>query len=159
VAALSLRVDDCAAATLLDHMAASPGAVGLPHQRSRISAVPVTPNRAHRRDVYSATPKSRAAPTCERPRRSKAARYSSMNVKLPTGYRIIWAGEFEELQQAKARLMVVVPVSLALILLLLYALFNSVRDSLAASLRFSFPVSISASRPQSASSRCSVFQS
>ena len=55
-----------------------------------------------------------------------------MNVKLPTGYRIIWAGEFEELQQAKARLMVVVPVSLALILLLLYALFNSVRDSLMA---------------------------
>src|SRR3974390_5802 len=54
------------------------------------------------------------------------------NVKLPTGYRIIWAGEFEELQQAKARLMVIVPISLALILLLLYALFNSMRDSLMA---------------------------
>jgi len=54
------------------------------------------------------------------------------NVKLPNGYRIIWAGEFEELQQAKARLMVIVPISLALILLLLYALFNSMRDSLMA---------------------------
>ncbi len=54
------------------------------------------------------------------------------NVKLPNGYRITWAGEFEELQQAKARLMVIVPISLALILLLLYALFNSLRDSLMA---------------------------
>src|SRR5271166_1358235 len=54
------------------------------------------------------------------------------NVKLPTGYRIEWAGEFEELQQAKARLAVIVPISLVLILLLLYGLFNSLRDSLMA---------------------------
>jgi heavy metal efflux system protein len=52
------------------------------------------------------------------------------NVKLPTGYRIEWAGEFEELQQAKARLAIIVPISLAIILLLLYGLFNSLRDSL-----------------------------
>jgi cobalt-zinc-cadmium resistance protein CzcA len=52
------------------------------------------------------------------------------NVKLPTGYRIAWAGEFEELQQAKARLAIIVPISLAMILLLLYGLFNSLRDSL-----------------------------
>jgi heavy metal efflux system protein len=51
------------------------------------------------------------------------------NVKLPNGYRIEWAGEFEELQQAKARLMVIVPISLVLILVLLYGLFNSLRDS------------------------------
>jgi cobalt-zinc-cadmium resistance protein CzcA len=50
-------------------------------------------------------------------------------VKLPNGYRIEWAGEFEELQQAKARLMVIVPISLVLILVLLYGLFNSLRDS------------------------------
>jgi heavy metal efflux system protein len=54
------------------------------------------------------------------------------NVKLPNGYRIAWAGEFEELQQAKARLAVIVPISLVLILLLLYGLFNSLRDSLMA---------------------------
>ena len=54
------------------------------------------------------------------------------NVKLPNGYRIDWAGEFEELQQAKARLEVIVPISLVLILLLLYGLFNSLRDSLMA---------------------------
>jgi len=52
------------------------------------------------------------------------------NVKLPTGYRIDWAGEFEELQQAKARLAIIVPISLAMIVLLLYGLFNSLRDSL-----------------------------
>ena len=54
------------------------------------------------------------------------------NVKLPTGYRIIWAGEFEDLELAKARLEVVVPISLILILVLLYGLFNSMRDSLLA---------------------------
>jgi heavy metal efflux system protein len=52
------------------------------------------------------------------------------SVKLPTGYRIEWAGEFEELQQAKTRLAIIVPISLAMIVLLLYGLFNSLRDSL-----------------------------
>jgi cobalt-zinc-cadmium resistance protein CzcA len=54
------------------------------------------------------------------------------NIPLPTGYRIEWAGEFEELQQAKARLEIVVPISLVLILVLLYGLFNSLRDALLA---------------------------
>jgi len=54
------------------------------------------------------------------------------NVKLPPGYRIIWAGEFESLQLAQARLEVIVPISLALIMVLLYGLFNSLRDSLLA---------------------------
>jgi cobalt-zinc-cadmium resistance protein CzcA len=52
------------------------------------------------------------------------------NVKLATGYRISWAGEFEELQQAKARLAIIVPISLLMILVLLYGLFGSLRDSL-----------------------------
>ena len=51
-------------------------------------------------------------------------------VKLPNGYRIIWSGEFEDLQNAKARLLIVVPITLLLILVLLYGLFNSLRDSL-----------------------------
>jgi len=54
------------------------------------------------------------------------------NVKLPTGYRIKWAGEFEDLQIAKERLSIVVPISLALIVVLLFGLFNSLRDSLLA---------------------------
>ena len=53
-------------------------------------------------------------------------------VPLPEGYRIEWAGEFEELQHAKKRLEIIVPLSLVLIMVLLYGLFNSVRDSLLA---------------------------
>jgi heavy metal efflux system protein len=52
------------------------------------------------------------------------------NIKLPTGYRIIWAGEFEDLQNAQKRLAVIVPIALGIILVLLYGLFNSLRDSL-----------------------------
>jgi len=51
-------------------------------------------------------------------------------VKLPNGYRIIWSGEFDSLQAAKQRLMIVIPITLLLILVLLYGLFNSLRDSL-----------------------------
>ena len=52
------------------------------------------------------------------------------NITLPSGYRLEWAGEFEDLQLAKERLALVVPVALLLIIVLLYALFNSLRDSL-----------------------------
>jgi cobalt-zinc-cadmium resistance protein CzcA len=52
------------------------------------------------------------------------------SVKLPEGYRLEWAGEFDELQQAKARLMIVIPIAMAIIMVLLYGLFNSLRDSL-----------------------------
>jgi cobalt-zinc-cadmium resistance protein CzcA len=54
------------------------------------------------------------------------------NIKLPTGYRILWAGEFENLQQAKERLEIIIPITLLLILVLLYGLFNTLRDSLVA---------------------------
>ncbi len=53
-------------------------------------------------------------------------------VKLPSGYRLIWAGEFGDLQHARKRLEMIVPISLVLILGLLYATFNSLRDSLMA---------------------------
>jgi len=56
----------------------------------------------------------------------------AQNVKLPQGYRIIWAGEFEELAAAQKRLEFIVPISLVLIMVLLYGLFNSLRDSLMA---------------------------
>jgi cobalt-zinc-cadmium resistance protein CzcA len=54
------------------------------------------------------------------------------SIQLPTGYRILWAGEFENLQKAKQRLEIIIPVTLILILVLLYGLFNSLRDSLVA---------------------------
>jgi heavy metal efflux system protein len=56
----------------------------------------------------------------------------SRNIKLPSGYRLVWAGEFGELQAAKDRLAVVLPVTLVLILGLLYAMFNSLLESLLA---------------------------
>jgi cobalt-zinc-cadmium resistance protein CzcA len=52
------------------------------------------------------------------------------NMKLPSGYHLVWSGEFGELQKAKKRLEVIVPVSLVLILGLLYSLFNSIRECL-----------------------------
>ena len=50
--------------------------------------------------------------------------------KLPSGYSISYGGTFENLQQAKSRLMIAVPISLLLILLMLYFAFNSVKYGL-----------------------------
>ena len=61
-------------------------------------------------------------------------------MKLPTGYRMVWAGEFEELEEAQKRLSIMVPISILLILGLLYSLFNSVRDSLVVLAGFLFAV-------------------
>src|SRR5215470_11122909 len=44
----------------------------------------------------------------------------------------IWSGEFDNLQAARARLLIVIPITLGLIMVLLYGLFNSLRDSLLA---------------------------
>jgi len=49
---------------------------------------------------------------------------------LPKGSRIGWGGQFENLLSARLRLMFIVPLCLALILLLLYAAFQSFRDAL-----------------------------
>ena len=54
----------------------------------------------------------------------------AQEVHLPQGYRILYAGEFEELQQAKARMAIAVPIAVVLILVLLYALFSSFTYSL-----------------------------
>ena len=62
------------------------------------------------------------------------------NVTLPTGYRYQWAGEFEGLQQAKKRLAIIIPISFILIMVLLYGLFNSLRDSLMALVGIPFAV-------------------
>ncbi|NOZ11814.1 MAG: efflux RND transporter permease subunit [Gammaproteobacteria bacterium] len=51
-------------------------------------------------------------------------------VDLPTGYTVVFGGQFENQQRAQAKLMVVVPLSLALIFLLLYFAFNSVGQAM-----------------------------
>ena len=63
---------------------------------------------------------------------SEAQQRIARDVKLPSGYRMEWAGEFGQLQAARARLAIIVPVSLLLILGLLYALFNSLKECLVA---------------------------
>ncbi|MEK7198814.1 MAG: CusA/CzcA family heavy metal efflux RND transporter, partial [Bacteroidota bacterium] len=51
-------------------------------------------------------------------------------IKLPTGYYITYGGAFENLNEAKKRLMIAVPVSLLLILILLYFAFSSLKQGL-----------------------------
>lgn len=52
------------------------------------------------------------------------------DIQLPVGYSITYGGQFENLQSAKDRLLVAVPVALVLIFILLYFAFNSVKDAL-----------------------------
>ncbi|MDR2187230.1 MAG: CusA/CzcA family heavy metal efflux RND transporter [Azonexus sp.] len=54
----------------------------------------------------------------------------AQDVDLPPGYRLAWGGQFENQQRAAARLMVVVPVALALIFFILFSTFGSVRQAL-----------------------------
>ncbi len=61
---------------------------------------------------------------------AEAQQRIAQNVKVPNGYRLEWAGEFGELQEAARRLEAIVPVTLFLIIVMLYSLFNSLRDSL-----------------------------
>ncbi len=51
-------------------------------------------------------------------------------LRLPPGYSVAYGGQFENLQAAKARLSVAVPVALALIFVLLYFTFNSLKEGL-----------------------------
>ncbi|MDD4591101.1 MAG: CusA/CzcA family heavy metal efflux RND transporter [Parabacteroides sp.] len=51
-------------------------------------------------------------------------------LKMPAGYRITYGGEFQNLQDAKARLMIVMPIAMLLIFILLYFALKSVKQAL-----------------------------
>lgn len=51
------------------------------------------------------------------------------DVKLPPGYYLTWGGQFENLQRATSRLMIVVPIALFLIFVLLFTTFNSIKQA------------------------------
>ena len=51
-------------------------------------------------------------------------------IQLPKGYHYEWAGEYDSLKKEQRRLMVVIPITLAIIFLLLYLAFDSVADAL-----------------------------
>jgi cobalt-zinc-cadmium resistance protein CzcA len=61
---------------------------------------------------------------------AEAQRQVQQQAPMPPGYHTEWGGQFESQQRAQATLMVVVPVSMLIILLLLYLSFNTVRHSL-----------------------------
>lgn len=51
-------------------------------------------------------------------------------VKIPVGYSVTYGGQFENLRNARARLMVAVPIALLLIFVLLYFAFQSIKEAL-----------------------------
>jgi len=51
----------------------------------------------------------------------------SQQVKLPTGYRIDWAGEYASQQRAQRRLAIVIPLTLIVIFMILYSMFGSMK--------------------------------
>lgn len=52
------------------------------------------------------------------------------NIKMPTGYSIVWSGQYEYMERAKERLQMVVPFTLMIIFLLLYFNFKNITESL-----------------------------
>jgi len=57
----------------------------------------------------------------------EAMRKVNAQVKLPSGYHINWAGEYESQQRAARRLAIIIPLTLGLIFLILYSMFKSMK--------------------------------
>ncbi|MGD1096641.1 MAG: CusA/CzcA family heavy metal efflux RND transporter [Bryobacteraceae bacterium] len=57
----------------------------------------------------------------------EAIKKVDQQVKLPTGYHIDWAGEYESQKRAQARLALIIPLTLLLIFLILYSMFRSMK--------------------------------
>ena len=60
----------------------------------------------------------------------EAMRKVNAQVKLPTGYKIDWAGEYESQKRSQKRLAVVLPLTILVIFMILYTMFNSIKWSL-----------------------------
>ena len=61
---------------------------------------------------------------------AEAQKAVANQVKFPPGYYAIWSGQFEYMERAKARLKIVVPITLLIIFLLLYLNFRRVTETL-----------------------------
>jgi len=61
---------------------------------------------------------------------AEARRRIAREVPLPAGYHLTWGGQFENQQRAMSRLAVILPVTIGLILFLLFLTFNSLRPAL-----------------------------
>jgi Cu(I)/Ag(I) efflux system membrane protein CusA/SilA len=71
---------------------------------------------------------------------AEAQRVVASRVTLPAGYTMVWSGQYEYMQRAKAKMTVVIPATLAIILLLLYFNFRNVTET--AIVMLSLPFSI-----------------
>nr|WP_205931785.1 CusA/CzcA family heavy metal efflux RND transporter [Rhizobium leguminosarum] len=69
---------------------------------------------------------------------AEAQQAVAKNVTMPPGYSVAWSGQFEYLERAKARLAVVVPLTLALIFLLLYLNFKRLTETMIVMLSLPF---------------------
>lgn len=58
---------------------------------------------------------------------AEAQQKINQSVKLPEGYYLEWGGQFENMERAMQRLMIIIPITIAAIFFLLFVLFNSVR--------------------------------
>jgi heavy metal efflux system protein len=61
---------------------------------------------------------------------AEAKKQIKENVKLPSGYYLTWGGQFENQQRAMAKLTIIGPIAIGLILLLLFVTFRSMRLAL-----------------------------
>ena len=61
---------------------------------------------------------------------SRLQKVVDANITLPTGYSIVWSGQFEYMQRAAQRLRLIIPLTLILIFLLLYIHFGNVTETL-----------------------------
>ncbi|WP_016836582.1 CusA/CzcA family heavy metal efflux RND transporter, partial [Herbaspirillum lusitanum] len=115
--------------------------IPLPHNDGKLSYIPlgevadfdiapgpnqVSRENGKRRVVVSANVRGRDLGSFV----DDAAAGIAAQVKIPTGYWIAWGGQFENLQSATQRLQIVVPVALLLVFVLLFAMFNNVKDGL-----------------------------
>ncbi|MEV4609249.1 efflux RND transporter permease subunit [Neorhizobium sp. LMR1-1-1.1] len=69
---------------------------------------------------------------------AEARQAVAARVELPTGYSVAWSGQFEYLERAAARLSIVIPLTLALIFLLLYLNFRALTETLIVMLSLPF---------------------
>ncbi|GAB7524811.1 efflux RND transporter permease subunit [Paraburkholderia sp. 2C] len=79
-----------------------------------------------RRIVVTANVRGRDVGSFVAEAKAKVAR----DVSVPPGYWLAWGGQFEQMQSAGERLRIVVPAALLMVFVLLYVMFNNVKDGL-----------------------------
>ena len=71
---------------------------------------------------------------------AEAQRMVESEVTLPTGYSLVWSGQYEYMQRAKETMKLVIPATLAIVFLLLYFNFKSVGETLIVMLSLPFAI-------------------